>query len=119
MRKCVLVLTVACTLSAQAPVQTRSRRSGTQQSGVSPLETPVATFHGTLKSVSKKELVLEVQNEHEVAFAISHKTKFLKEKKSIKAADIPSGAVLSVDGKRDILGNTEAVVVRLEPDAKP
>jgi hypothetical protein len=117
MSKClpVLLLIAAWPLCTEAPAQMRtSRRGAGQQTGISPLETPAATFHGTLKSVSKKELVLALPEEHEVAFYISHKTKFLKDEKPIKPSEIPAGAPLSVDGKRDVRGNTEAVTVRVE-----
>jgi len=95
------------------------RRSRPQQGGISPLETPVATFHGTLKSVSKKELVLALPEDQAVTFYISKKTKFLKDSKPIKASEIADGAPLSVDGKRDARGNTEAVTVAVETNAKP
>ena len=117
MWKCVLALSMVSALSAQAPPQTRmptTRRGGSRQSGISPLETPVATFHGALKSLSKKELVLALPEQNEIAFYISHKTKFLKNEKPVKPSQIPAGTPLSVDGKRDVLGNTEAVTVRVE-----
>ncbi len=82
------------------------------------METPVATFHGTLKSLSKKELVLAMPEDQAITFYVSHKTKYLKDSKPIKAADIKSGAPLSVDGRRDALGNTEAVTVTVESSAK-
>ena len=100
MWKCVLALMMAGSVCAQ-------------------LETPVATFHGTLKSLSRKELVLEMPGDQTITFNISHKTKFLKAGKPVKPGQIPEGTPLSVDGKRDILGNTEAVAVRVEASAKP
>ena len=101
MWKCLVALAMALPLCAQQ------------------LETPVATFHGTLKSLSRKELVLLLPGDQEVTFYISHKTKFSQNNKPVKPAGIPDGASLSVDGKRDILGNTEAVAVRVETSAKP
>ena len=78
------------------------------------METPVATFHGKLKSVSKKDIVLEVGEDQTIAFHISHKTKFLKDGKPIKPAAIPAGAPLTVDGRRDLFGNVDAVTVTVD-----
>ena|SRR5690349_5716477 len=117
MRTCVLACIALLTVSTQAKAQVRqpaTRRAGGRQSGISPLETPAATFHGTLKSISKKELILALPDDHEVVFYLSHKTKFLKDQKPIKPSAIPADARLSVDGKRDIRGNTEAVSVTVE-----
>ena len=118
MRKCVLavlVLSVVCTAQV-----TTGRRRQTKQTGISSLETPTATFHGTLTSVTKKELVLGVGEDQAITFYISHKTKFLKDSKPIKPTEIASGALLTVDGKRDAMGNTEATTVTVEtPKPQP
>src|SRR5579863_1967544 len=101
MRKCVLAILV---LSMVCMAQTTTgRRRSTKQAGISPLETPAATFHGTLTSVTKKELVLGVGEDQAITFYISHKTKFLKVSKAIKPTEIASGALLTIDGKRDAL----------------
>ena len=81
------------------------------------METPVATFHGTVRSINKKEIVLDMPEDQSIAFHISHKTKFVKDAKAIKPAAIAAGAMVTVDGKRDLLGNVEAVTVTV--DTKP
>src|SRR5579871_4702401 len=107
MRKCILAILV---LSAVCTAQmTTGRRRQTRQTGISPLETPAATFHGTLTSVNKKQLVLGIGEDQAITFYVSHKTKFLKDSKPIKPAEIASGTLLAVDGKRDAMGNTEAI----------
>jgi hypothetical protein len=80
-----------------------------------PLETPVATFHGKLKSLSKKEIVLELGEDQSIAFHVSGKTRFLKNGKPIKPAAIAAGAALTIDGRRDLLGNVDAVTVTVDP----
>jgi hypothetical protein len=118
----VIVLALALTgvLAGQVPSGSRRSRQGKQaQAGISPLETPPATFHGTLRSQSKKEIVLALPEDQSVAFHISHKTKFLKDGKAIKASEIAEGAALTVEGKRDLMGNVEAVSVTVDTSAKP
>src|ERR1041384_4626349 len=125
MRKCVLAAVLVPILCAQLPPtarQTRQTRQRQQpQNKTSDLETPAATFHGTVRSISKKEIVLDLPEDQSVAFHISHKTKFLKDAKAIKTAAIAAGAPVTIDGKRDLLGNVEAVTVTVDtkPPAKP
>jgi hypothetical protein len=112
MHKGLLAVLLITALWSRAPPVRRERQQ--PQNKISPLETPVATFHGALKSVNKKEIVLEVAGGQSVAFHISHKTKFLKDSKPIKPAAIPPNAPLTIDGKRDLLGNVDAVTVTVD-----
>jgi hypothetical protein len=125
MCKCLLTAVLIPLLCAQTPStgrQTRQSRGRQQpQNKVSDLETPVATFQGTVRSISKKEIVVDMPEEQSIAFHISHKTKFVKDAKPVKPATIATGARVTVDGKRDLLGNVEAVSVTVDtkPPAKP
>ena len=107
MRTCIVLALLAATLCAQ-------RRS--PQNKISDLETPVATFQGKLKSLTKKEIVLDVGEDQSITFHISGKTKFLKGGKPVKPSAIPPGAAVTVEGKRDLMGNVDAVSVTLPPD---
>jgi hypothetical protein len=125
MGKYLLACALVSLLGAQTPVpgqqsrQTRQGRRGQPQTGISDLETPVATFHGTLRSINKKEVVLDMPEDQTIAFHISHKTKFVRDAKAIKPSAIPAGAPVTVDGKRDLLGNVEAVTVTVDSSKKP
>ena len=121
MRNCVIALVLLSTLCLPGPSQTRRGRQRQPQTGISDLETPVATFQGTVRSINKKEIVLDMPEDQSSAFHISHKTKFVKDAKPIKPATIAAGAPVTVEGKRDALGNTEAVTVTVDtkPPAKP
>jgi hypothetical protein len=121
MWKCLLASALVSLLCAQMPTTGRQSRQGKRQqpqNKVSELETPVATFHGTLRSINKKEIVLDLQEDQSIAFHISHKTKFVKEAKAIKPSAIAAGAPVTVDGKRDLLGNVEAVTVTVDSSKK-
>jgi hypothetical protein len=122
MLKCLLALILGSVLWAQTQSPGRQSRQGQRQqpqNKVSELETPVATFHGTLRSISKKEIVLDLPEDQSITFHISHKTRFVKDTKSIKPSAIAAGALVTVDGKRDLLGNVEAVTVTVDSSKKP
>jgi hypothetical protein len=125
MRNCVLALLLIPMLCAQTPSTSRQPKQGRgrqqPQNRVSELETPVATFQGTVRSISKKEIVVDMPEDQSIAFHISHKTKFIKDDKPVKPAAIVAGTLVTVDGKRDLLGNVEAVTVTVntKPAAKP
>src|SRR5438270_2437220 len=122
MWRCRLASALVSGLCAQTPYpggQSRQGRRRQPQNKVPDLETPVATFHGTLRSINKKEVVLELPEDQSIAFHISHKTKFLKDGKPVKSSAIAAGAPVTVDGKRDLLGNVEAVTVTVDSSKKP
>jgi len=103
--------------TGQRTSQPRSRQQ--PQNKVSDLETPLATFQGSVRSISKKEIVVDMPEDQSIAFHISHKTKFVKDAKPVKPATIAAGMKVMVDGKRDLLGNVEAVTVTVDPKPQP
>ncbi len=58
---------------------------------------PAVTFHGKLKDLDNKELVIVSDDEQELTIYRTHKTKFLKDGKNIKPNAIPIGASLTLD----------------------
>jgi hypothetical protein len=82
-----------------------------------------ATSHGVVKSISKTLLTVTMDNEHEMKFRITRKTKFVSGEKQgnqdIKASSIESGQPVAVDAETALDGSFEAVRVALESaDAK-
>lgn len=59
------------------------------------------TFHGKLKSVDKKALVIETDEDQTVSIRITGKTKFLKNDKTIKPSEIDLDTLVSVDATED------------------
>jgi hypothetical protein len=115
----VAVIIVLSLSPAFAQSGRRSKQERKPQSKISELETPLATFRGTVKSIDKKEIVLELAEEkQEVAFHRSRKTKFLKDAKEVKPSDIPPGTPVAIEAKRDLLGNIDAVSVIVQAKAK-
>jgi hypothetical protein len=63
---------------------------------------PAVTFQGNLKSLTKKELRIDLDSgEESLVFRISKKTHFLKDGKDIKPGDVPVGTNVAVDAARD------------------
>ncbi len=58
---------------------------------------PAATMHGTLKRITAKAIVLITDQDQSVEIVRTHKTKFLRNGKEIKPADIAVGSILSID----------------------
>jgi len=104
----ILTLLLALMLPARLPAQYSRRRgpaSATATSG--PYSGPAVTFNGTLKALTKKELVVDLDpgdpdaDRQSLTFRFSKKTKFLKDDQPIKATDIEVGTHISLDATRD------------------
>ena len=73
-----------------------------------------ATSHGIVKSISKSALIVAMDDEHEMKFRITRKTKFMSGDKEIKASSIKSGQSVAVDAETSLDGAFEAVRIVLE-----
>ena len=60
------------------------------------------SFHGKLKDLSKKEIMIETDDGQIVSFHRSGKTKFLKGTQSIKPSDIDLETLVTVDASEDV-----------------
>jgi hypothetical protein len=111
MRLLILALAFSCALSAQYVRRSTISTSKTHDStgGM------VVTFHGKLTELSKKDFTIATEDQPAFVIERSHKTKFLKDGKSIKPDDIPVGAELTVDVMKDPDLHPIAVSVMVEP----
>ena len=77
-----------------------------------------ATSHGVVKSISKSVLTIAMDNEHEMKFRITRKTKIVSGEKQgnqeIKASSIEAGQAVAVDAETALDGSFEAVRIVLE-----
>lgn len=122
----VLGLSALCWGQQRAPV--RGRGGSTAGRGALPKSSDVpkgvyATSHGVVKSISKSVLMVAMDNEHEMKFRITRKTKFVSEDKQgsheIKGDSLESGQPVAVDAETAQDGSFEAVRVVLEPAKAP
>ena len=82
--------------------------------------TPAVTFRGTLRSIDKKEIVLDSGEDQLLHFKRTKKTKFLKGEKEIKPDDFPDEAAVVIEASRAMNGDLDALNVFLgEPSAAP
>jgi hypothetical protein len=99
----LLALWLPTHLSAQ--YSRRRLSSATATSG--PYAGPAVTFNGTLKALTKKELVVDLDppdgdtERQSLTFRFSKKTKFSKDDQPIKPTDIEVGTHISLDATRD------------------
>ena len=62
---------------------------------------PAVTFHGKLKQITNKEVVIVSDEDQEIVLRRTHKTRFLKGDKEIKPAELHEGAALTIDVTKD------------------
>lgn len=99
---------LALLLAAMSPAQYARRRGPSSASANSgPYTGPAVTFNGTLKALTKKELLVDLDraapsdDPESLTFRFSKKTKFLKGDKPIQASDMEVGMHITLDATRD------------------
>ena len=93
------VLLLGAILSAQSVYRTRRGAPGTP---VPPAYKDVAgSFHGKLKQLTKKDIMIETEDEQTVSMRVSGKTKYYKGNEPIKATDIDIETPVTVDASED------------------
>jgi len=103
----ILALILAFALPMCAPAQYVRRRPVTATANSGPYNGPAVAFNGTVKVLTKKEMVVELDrpqagaDQQTMTFRLSKKTKFLKGDQPIKSADIAEGTHISLDAVRD------------------
>jgi hypothetical protein len=78
------------------------RRSSTKANPAPPQAALSPTFEGTLKLLSNKEIVIQLQSDQVLSIRRTRKTKFIENGKEIKPSDIAQGTPLAIDVKEDI-----------------
>jgi len=100
--------------------QNRRPAAKTRQAGGAPKEeaVPPVIMRGTLRSLNKKEIVIDAGDDRIVTFRRMKKTKFLKGTKEIPDIELLAGAAIVVEANRERDGEFDAVNVFLgEPPA--
>jgi len=97
-----------------------SRRRSVATATPGPYNGPAVSFNGTVKSLTKKEISIDLDSAQEsLTLRRSGKTKFFKDDKEIKAADIPVGTHVTLDATRDGDQKLSALKVMVAPAATP
>ena len=122
---CVVVLAGVCPGQGRRPTRSSAGRAGpatpvdpNAPKGVYPTE------RGVLKSISGGQLFVEMDDEHEMKFRITRKTKIFTQTKNaegknvfkeIKASSLEPGETIDVDMQTAPDGSFEAVRITLVP----
>ena len=107
----VLLLLLLCPVLAHAQ---RGRRGGTTITAP-PLKGVVITFHGALKELSKKTILLQTDDNQLVTLRRTSKTKFLRQDQQLKADDFDLEDKVSVDATEDNDLKLLAMAVHMDP----
>lgn len=75
-------------------------------------------FHGKLKEMKSKEIVIETEENQIVTIRRSSKTKFLKDSKPIKASAIDLETAITIEASEDTDLSLLATNVIVDPPAK-
>ncbi len=78
---------------------------------------PAATMHGVLKRITKKDIVILVDDDRPVTMDRVRKTKFFKDGKEVQPEQLAMGSIVSVDVGKDPQLTPLALNVRV--DAPP
>jgi hypothetical protein len=117
----ILVLLLPGRMGAQYYPR-RGPVSATASSG--PYSGPAVTFNGTVKALTKKELIVDLDpadsgaERQSLTFRLSRKTKFLKGDQPVKPSDIELGTHISLDATRDGDLKLSALNVMVGPPGK-
>jgi hypothetical protein len=76
------------------------------------------SFHGKLKELTSKEIMIETDDDQIVSIHRARKTKFLKGTQSIKASDIDLETMVTVDASEDVDLSLTALSVTVDTPKK-
>ena len=119
---------LALLLPARLPAQggySRRRGPASANANSGPYNGPAVTFNGTVKALTKKELIVDLDStepdaeRQSLTFRFSKKTKFLKDDQPIKPSDIEVGTHITLDATRDGDQKLSALNVMVAPPGKP
>jgi hypothetical protein len=105
MRHLAILTVLLALLAPPMGAQYVRRQPGLATPG--PYGGPPVTFNGVLKSITKKQLIVDLDQtdpesaQQSLTFRFSKKTKFMKGDQAIKPADIAMGTHISLDATRD------------------
>jgi hypothetical protein len=77
-------------------------------------QTPLATFHGTVHGVSKKQITIETAEGNLVDFEINGKTRITRNKKKISAQDLATGDPVTIEAKQEMVQFLVAVAIAVD-----
>ena len=102
-----LALILLSWLPGSMPGQYVRRLPSAAAAQAGPYNGPAVSFNGTVKAITKKQIIVDVDRGDSAAdpesltFRVSKKTRFLKDAQPIKPEDIARGTHISLEATRD------------------
>ena len=121
-RLCASWIVISLLLSPGPLLAQRSRSTTkTRPTGkIQDIPIPPVTMRGTLKQITKKEILMDAADDQIVTFRRVKKTRFLKGSKQLPESEFHPGAAIVVEANREPDGEFDALNVYLgEPPASP
>src|SRR6478735_5111499 len=111
---------ILCLLLAILPAlvfgqYSRQRRRGSPgpNNGAPGGASPEVDIHGVLRSINKKDIVIDTGDDQILTFKRTKKTRFLKGASEIKPDDFPDAAKVTIEASRAMNGDLDAINVFL------
>ena len=111
----IVVVLPALLLAQYYPRSRRGVMPGTPNPGAYNV---AGSFHGKLKELTSKEIMIETDDSQMVSIHRSRKTKFLKGTQTIKASDIDIETPVTVDASEEVDLSLTAVTVTVDTPKK-
>jgi hypothetical protein len=111
----IVVVLPALLLAQYYPRSRRGVMPGTPNPGAYNV---AGSFHGKLKELTSKEIMIETDDSQMVSIHRSRKTKFLKGTQAIKASDIDIETPVTVDASEEVDLSLTAVSVTVDTPKK-
>lgn len=112
---CAAILALLC--ATQLPAQ-RGRRATASTVSAPPLKGVTLSFHGAVKEVTKKLILLQADDKQLMTFRRTSKTKFVDGDQNIKGNEVDLDSLATVDVVEDNDLKLMALTVRLDPSQK-
>lgn len=111
-----LALSLLLIAASAATAQRRPRPNTEPGSDYDILNAAVATFDGTLRSLDKKRVLLEMGEDQTLTIEVNRKTRYFRGAKAIMAREISVGAIVTVEARK-VANQLLAVAVRVREPA--
>lgn len=112
----LVALSLLCLFSPLLPGQRRA--APLPKASPQPIKGVVVTFQGVLKKLTKKEILIESDENQLLTMRCSRKTKFHDQDGEIKPSDIDLESRVSVDASEDVDLKLMAINVRVDATRK-
>lgn len=114
----LLGIAIPAILPAQGGYARERRRANPNSPNLSAYKGVAGSFHGRLKDLGKKEIMIETDDNQTVSIRRTGKTRFLKGTQPIKPSDIDVETPVTVNAREDVDLKLTAIDVVVDSPSK-